>query len=117
MVRGGKPFNGKFMRYDPGRGLIHFLPGYSWDGASIPKLAQVLIWKDWLTREESLPHDGGYQLGRNGVFAEVPNARKRIDKMFFRGMRHTFKWWQWGYSKAGIMYRAVRVGGRKAFGG
>lgn len=114
-MRGGKPFNGRYIRYDPSRGLIHLLAGYSWDGASIPRLAQIIIRKDEKTQKDSLPHDAGYQLGGEGVWDGVKDARKRIDVAFFILMRRGTRWWQWAYSKAGIMYRAVRVGGASSF--
>lgn len=107
----GDKLRGKFFFYNPQNGSMKAHPNYSWNGASIPKNVQWLVRKDRKTQISSLPHDLHYQMGRLGVFADVPGARKAIDKMFYDSMRRAGI----GWLKARTMYLAVRVGGASSF--
>ncbi len=107
---GGKDFENGFLHYNGRTGLLICRKGYSWDGCSIPK---YVFWlrRTKKTKIPGLLHDAPYQLARNGVFDEVPNARKIIDGYFW----HNLKARDNGYSKAWQMYKGVRVFGASSF--
>jgi hypothetical protein len=109
-IVGGRDFDNGYLKYEGRTGLMTFRAGYSWDGCSIPK------WVFWLrrtkkTKKPGLGHDGPYQLGRNGVFAHMPNAREMIDGHFYYNLVTCKN----GKSKAWQMWQGVRIGGASSF--
>ena len=109
-VKGGRDFDNGFLAYCGRTGIVICRTGYSWDGASIPK------WVFWLrrtskTKVPSLAHDAMYQLGRNGVYANIPDARAQIDAQFYWDLMSHGN----GKAKSWQMWRGVRIGGASSF--
>lgn len=110
-VAGGKNYRGQFMEYNGTTGLCKLKRGYSWDRCSVPWLLRGIFRRTEKTLEPGLGHDAGYELGREGVYIEVPNARQQMDYSFYWNMLLQFvtnrkaRWMRWG----------VRTGGWSAF--
>ena len=81
-IKTGFPCSLPFLEYD-GKGQLVFLPGFAWDGASVPgqitaqTVAEIIL---------SLPHDGKFRLFREGlidpkVWLETANKEMRTDAL------------------------------------
>lgn len=110
-VAGGKDYVGEFLSYNGTTGLCTLKRGYSWDRCSVPWMLRGIFRRTEKTLEPGLGHDAGYELGREDVFHEVPNARHQMDYFFYWNMllqrvtNRKARWMRWG----------VRTGGWFAF--
>jgi len=79
-------------------GVMWIRPGYSWDGATcFPDF--------WFIKIPSLPHDGGYQLIREGV---VPKKHRRaFDRTIYKHCRQKGSGFFW----ASLVWLGVRLVG------
>ena len=108
-IKTGFPCSLPFLTYD-GKGQFVFLPGFCWDGASVPgqlsaqTIAEIML---------SLPHDGKFRMFRAGlidplVWLETANKEMRADAIK-AGMP---------FAESEIFFVAVRdFGSKNAFGG
>ena len=107
---GGRDFDNGYVRYNGLTGQVTARTGYSWDGCSIPRWVPF-VRRTKKTKVAGLLHDISYQLGREGVFAGVTQAREVIDAYFFHNLKAK-KVSDW---KARAMYTAVRGFGASSF--
>jgi len=83
-------------------------PEYETDFASIPKAVQGMISSFGRHAEAAVIHDWLYAIGTPGDEKE----RKQADRIFLEAMKYLGV----GYAHRSAMYRAVRMGGKDAFG-
>lgn len=83
--------------------------GFEWDGASIPKWAQWIIGKPMGRYAlAALLHDWLYS---SRILGDTKKGRLRADELFLMAMKCLkIAWW-----RRKSMYRAVRLGGSKAY--
>ena len=84
---------------------ITVMRGFEWDGASIPRFAWVFV---------GTPADDDFlipSLFHDALYCSKLVSRKRADLIFYKLLRREGV----GRFKASILYRAVRVGGRKGY--
>ena len=88
--------------------IIEAEEGFITDFASIPRLLRMVITGQDNTKQPAVIHDKGYRSDRiHANRLEKYKARKRVDKIFYMGMRESgVPWW-----KRRMAYRGVRVGG------
>lgn len=113
MLKGGKDYYSPMLEYDGKTGICRLWKPYSWDRCSVPWLLRWLFRRTEKTLEPGLAHDAGYELGRAGVFDDVPDARNQLDWAFYWNLLDQGN----TERKARLMRKGVRVGGASSFRG